>query len=157
MRRGAEAEDPLLGAALLLVAARAPEGGVEAMMVERLLQPLGLPHIGVERAVVERVDPALDRLGVPVDEQRHPAFRRHPVAQRVHLAEFPRCIDVQQREGRGAREERLAREMQHHRAVLTDRIEHHGIVRLGHHLAHDVDRLGLEPLQVGEPLVIEQP
>ena len=44
----AEAEDALLGAALLLVAAGAAEGGVEAVFVERLLQPLGLPHVGVE-------------------------------------------------------------------------------------------------------------
>jgi hypothetical protein len=43
----AEREDALLGAALLFVAARAAEGDVEAVEVERLLKPLGLPHVGV--------------------------------------------------------------------------------------------------------------
>ena len=46
--RGAEREDALLGARLLLVAARAAEGGVEAVLVERLLQRLGLHHVGVD-------------------------------------------------------------------------------------------------------------
>ncbi len=44
--------------------------------------------------------------------------------------------------------ERLHRQVQHHRAVLADRIEHHRLLALGDDLAHDVDALGLEPLQV---------
>jgi hypothetical protein len=52
---GAEREDALLGAALLLVAAGAAEGRVEAVFVERLLQALGLPeHRCAGRAVIER-------------------------------------------------------------------------------------------------------
>ena len=35
-----------------------------------------------------------------------------------------------------------------HRAVLADRVQHHRLLALGDHLAHDVDALGLEPLQV---------
>ncbi len=42
------------------------------------------------------------------------------------------------------------RQVQHHRAVLADGIQHHRLFALGHHLAHDVDGLGLEPLQVGQ-------
>ena len=38
MACGAEREHALLGAARLLVAARAAEGGIEAVLVERLLQ-----------------------------------------------------------------------------------------------------------------------
>jgi hypothetical protein len=55
MGSGAEREDALLGAALFLVAARAAEGGVEAVFVERLLQALGLHHLGVQRRAVNRM------------------------------------------------------------------------------------------------------
>ena len=47
--------------------------------------------------------------------------------------------------------ERLRRQVQHHGAVLADRIEHHRLVGLGHHFAHDVDALGLQTLQMREP------
>ena len=42
------------------------------------------------------------------------------------------------------------RQVQHHRAVLADRIEHHRPLALGDHLAHDVDALGLEALEMGQ-------
>src|SRR3546814_12813265 len=72
---GAEGEDALLRPALLLVAPRAAEGDIEAVEVERLLQSLGLPHVGVQGAMVERVDAARLRLGVLIDDQVHPAPR----------------------------------------------------------------------------------
>src|SRR3546814_4479996 len=72
---GAEGEDALLRPALLLVAPRAAEGDIEAVEVERLLQSLGLPHVGVQGAMVERVDAARLRLGVLIDDQVHPALR----------------------------------------------------------------------------------
>jgi hypothetical protein len=55
----AKAEYALLRPALLLIAPRTPEGGVEAICVERLPKPLSLPHVGVERPMVERVDALL--------------------------------------------------------------------------------------------------
>jgi hypothetical protein len=51
---------------------------------------------------------------------------------------------------RRRRVEGLASQVQHHGAVLADRIQHHRAVGLGHHLAHDVDALGFEALQVGQ-------
>ena len=41
-----------------------------------------------------------------------------------------------------------------HRAVLADRVEHHRPLALGDGLAQDVDALGLEPLQVGQRIVV---
>ncbi len=38
--------------------------------------------------------------------------------------------------------------MQHDRAVLADRVEHHELLGLRDRLAHDVDRLRLEALEV---------
>ena len=46
--------------------------------------------------------------------------------------------------------ERLAGEVQHDRAVLADRVEHHRTLALGDGLAHDLDALGLEALEVGQ-------
>ena len=40
--------------------------------------------------------------------------------------------------------ERLDRKMQHHAGIFADRIEHDRLFELGDHLAHDLDRLGLE-------------
>ena len=68
--RRAEREDALLGARLLLVAARAAERRVEAVLVERLLQALRLPDVGVDRgAVRERIDALRERLRVDVDDE----------------------------------------------------------------------------------------
>src|SRR3546814_3818125 len=52
----AEGENPLLGPALLLVPPGAAEGRVEPVAIQRLLETFRLPHDGVERAMVERVD-----------------------------------------------------------------------------------------------------
>ncbi len=100
MAGGAERKDAFLRAALLLIAPGATKGRVEAEFVERLLQSLSLPHVGVERAVIERVDPARGGLGVLVHEQFHFTLDRHPISQAVHFLEFPGRIHVEQREGR---------------------------------------------------------
>ncbi len=147
----AEAEDAFLGAALLFVAARAAEGGVEAMVVQRLLQALRLPDVGVQRrAVVEGVDAARLGLGVLPHQQLHPQFGGHALAQRIHVAELPGGVHVQQREGRRRRVEGLLRQAQHHGRILADRIQHHRAFALGHHLAQDVDAFGFQALQVGQ-------
>jgi len=111
MAGGTEGEDALLRAALLLVTPGPAEGGVKTVQVERLLQPLGLPHIGMKRAVVEWIDAARQRLRIAVHDQVHPCLRRGPVAQFVHGAELPRRVDMQQRKGWPGREERFAREV----------------------------------------------
>ena len=64
--------------------------------------------------------------------------------------ELPRCVDVQEREGQPSREECLAGKVEYHGAVLADRIEHRGVVELSHDLAHDLERFGLELLEVGQ-------
>ena len=81
-------------------------------------------------------------------DQIHANLRGHAIAEGIHVAEFPGGVHVHQREGRLGRIERLSREVQHHRAVLADRIEHHRIRRLGDELAHDVDALRLEALEM---------
>jgi hypothetical protein len=80
--------------------------------------------------------------------QFHARLARHALAHLVHRAELPRGVHVQQRERRPRRKERLAREMQHDRAVLADRVQHHRPLGLGDRLAQDVDAFGFEALQV---------
>jgi hypothetical protein len=145
----AEAEHPLLGPALLLVAAGAAERRVEAVQAEGLLEALGLPKVGVQgAAVVERIDAAGLRFRVLVDQQVKAQLRGHLVAQGVHRPELPGGVDMQQRERRLGRIERLGRQVQHHRAVLADRVQHHRLLALGRHLPQNVDALRLQPLQM---------
>ena len=148
----AEREDALLGARLLLVAARAAEGRVEAVFVERLAQRHRLHDVGVGvGAVVERVDVLRARPSWLVWTSRSkPSLRRHLVAEGDHLAELPGRIDMQERERRLGREERLHRQMQQHRRILAHRIEHHRIGEVRRNLAENVDRLGLQALEVGK-------
>jgi 3'-phosphoadenosine 5'-phosphosulfate sulfotransferase (PAPS reductase)/FAD synthetase len=89
-------------------------------------------------------------LGVLVHEYLHADLARHAFAQFVHGAELPRRVHVQQRERQLRGVEGLERQVQHHRAVLADRVEHHRLLALGHDLAHDLDALGLQPFEVGE-------
>jgi hypothetical protein len=126
---------------------RAPPKAVE---IQSLLQPLGLPHVGVQGAVVEWVDPALLGFRVMIDEQFHAGILRGLVAQVVHCLELPGRIDMEERKGRGRGVEGLLRQVQHHGGILADRIEHHRLFSLGDDLAHDVDAFGLQPLQMGE-------
>ncbi len=60
----------------------------------------------------------------------------------------PGKFDVHHRERHPARLERLDREVQQDDRVLPAGVEQHGLLELGRHLADDVDRLGLEGLQV---------
>ena len=66
----AERKYPLLGAGLLLIASRAAKCRIEAILVERLLESLGLPHVSVRlRAVLERIDLQRLRLRILVHDQ----------------------------------------------------------------------------------------
>jgi hypothetical protein len=44
------------------------------------------------------------------------------------------------------------RQVQHHRRVLADRVEHDRVSALGGPLADDVDAFGLEPLKMGQAI-----
>ena len=149
MRRRAEREDALLGAGLFFVAPRAAEGRVEAVFVERLLQAFRLHHLGMKRrAGIERIDAAPDAVLVDMHEQVEAEPLGGRVAELDHFTKLPCRIDMEERERRLRRIERLHRQMKHHRRVLADRIKHDRVAEFGRNLAHDVDALGLQALQV---------
>ena len=102
------------------------------------------------RAVRERVDAALHALAdwyarSARDRDASPLSRNAIMSRNFHVVST--CSS-----GNGglAGIERLHREVQHHRAVLADRIQHHRLVALRNDLAHDVDALGLQPLKMGQ-------
>ncbi len=57
-------------------------------------------------------------------------------------------IDMQQREGKRPRPERLFREAQEHQRILAAGEEQGGIAALAGDFAQDVDRLGFEPAEM---------
>jgi hypothetical protein len=119
------------------------------VVIQSLLERLRLHHVGVDRgAMRERSDPHVETFLVDVDQEVQPVAPRHLVAERDHLAELPGRIDVKKWERRHGGKECLQGDVKHHRAVFPDRVEHHRTLALCDDLAHDVDALSLEALQV---------
>jgi hypothetical protein len=57
---------------------------------------------------------------------------------------------VQQGKWRAGGEERLARQMQHHRRVLADAVEEYGLLGFRDDFPQDVNALGFEALEVSQ-------
>jgi len=118
-------------------------------MVERLLECLGLHHLGVDRgARVDRIDTALDAVLVYMNDQVEIKTPRRLVAELDHFAKLPRGVHVQQRKRKTRRMKGLQRQMQHHAGIFADRVEHHRISELGSHLPKYLDRFRLQRTQM---------
>src|SRR5471030_2823057 len=145
----AEGVHTLFGAGLLFVTAGATKGSVEAVLVQSLLEALGFHDVSVLGAAVgERVDALRHAIGVYVHQQVQAQLFNHAVAKAVHFLEFPLRIDMHHRKRQLAREERLARKVQHHGGVFTDGVQHHRVIELGGDLADDVDAFRLQLFQM---------
>ena len=147
----AEAEDPLLRAGALLVAARAADRGVEAVLLDRVEQRRRLQPVarGARAGLVD--DAAVrDRLLDRGDDQPLAELLDAPVAELEHLGEVVAGVDVHHRERELARPERLLRQPEQHDRVLAAGEQQHRPLQLGGDLAEDVDRLGLELVEVRE-------
>ncbi|SQC35429.1 Uncharacterised protein [Kluyvera cryocrescens] len=95
----AEGVDTLFGARFLFIAARAPEGGVKAVFIQRLLQPFSFHNVSMLGATVhEWVNPHRHPFWVFVHQQLTAVGLRRAIAEFVHFTEFPAGIHVQQRE-----------------------------------------------------------
>ena len=144
-------EDALLGAGALLVAAGAAEGGVEAVLGDRVEQRRRL------QAVARRARTGLlahaagvDRVLDVGDDQPLAELLDEPVAELDHLGEVVPGVDVHHREREASRAERLLGQAHQHDRVLAAAEQQHRPLELGGDLTHDEDRLGLERLQVRE-------
>src|SRR3954449_6840414 len=147
----AEAEDPLLRAGALLVAARAAERGVEAVLLDRVEQRRRL------QAVARRARPglldhtaAVDRILHRGDDQPLAELGDAAVAELDDLGEVVARVHVHERERDRRGRDSLLGEAQQDDRVLAAAEEQHGLGQLGRDLAHDVDRLGFEDVQVGQ-------
>ena len=91
------------------------------MRVQRLFQRLGFHNISMlGRAMGERVDTGGHAFRVFMDNQLGIQPRRHRVAKRIHFAELPPRIDMQQGKWQASGVKRLDRQMQHNRAVFAN-------------------------------------
>src|ERR687898_542754 len=145
----AEAEHALLGPGLLLVAPGAAEHGVEPVLVDRPEQEHCLDAVaaGPRTGVIDDL-PGVDGVLHARDDEPHAQLGHPPVAVLEHLGEVVTRVDVHHRERQLGRGERLDGQVQHHRRVLATREQHDRPFELGRDLANDVDRLGLERLEV---------
>ena len=152
----AEREHALLGAGALLVATGAAEGGVEAVLLDRVEQRGRLQPVARRpRAGLLDHPPGVDRVLDAGHDQPLAELGDQPVAELDHLGEVVPGVDVHDREREPPRAEGLLGQAQQDDRVLAAAEQQHRPLELGGHLAEDVDRLGLERLEVGE-LVVER-
>ncbi len=148
----AEAEHPLLGPGLLLVAAGTAEDGVEALLLDASQQGDGLQPVaaGPRPGLLA---PSARRRCRPARWPRRGGRRPAPPSRSRNasdLGEVVAGVDVHHRERAPGRAERLHGQVQHDDRVLAAGEQQHRALELGRHLADDVDRLGLEGAEVGE-------
>ena len=91
---------------------------------------------------------AVDRVLHGRDDQPLAQLGDAAVAELDRLREVVAGVDVHDRERHRAGAERLLGQAQQDDRVLAAGEQQHRALQLGRHLAHDVDRLGLEHLQV---------
>jgi hypothetical protein len=151
MLRRADREHAFFRTRLLLVPPGATKGRVEAVLVERLLQRLRLHDVRIQcRPVLEGIDTHRQALDVDVDTEVEAEALGGLFSERDHVPKLPGRVDVKKRERGNRRKEGLHRQVQHHRAVLPDGIEHDRSLAFGDDLAHDVDAFPFEALKIGE-------
>src|SRR6478736_3786538 len=148
----AEGHDPLLGARALLIAPGAAERRVEAVLADRVEQRRRLQPVarGARAGLLDHA-PGVDRLLHGGDDQALAELGHAAVAELEDLREVVPGVDVHEREREPRGAERLLGQPQQHDRVLAAAEQQHRLLELGRDLAHHVDRLGLERLQVGEP------
>src|SRR5580700_8345491 len=97
MLRATQRKHALLGARTFLIATRPAECHVETMALKRLAKGLRFHHVGVQLGMADRPDAALDPVSIDVDDELETELFGPAVAERDHVAELPRGIDVEQR------------------------------------------------------------
>src|SRR5581483_6026426 len=149
MARRAERKYALLGAAFLFVTPGAAERRVATILIESLLQRLGLHDARIDgRTRRKWIDSGLAPTFVGINEEFETKTLSRLIPKGNHLAEFPGGVDVQQRKRWRSRIKRLDCQMQHGARILADRVEHDRPFELRHDVAHDLDGFRLEPLKL---------
>ena len=146
-----EGEEPLLRARLFLVAPRAADGGVEAMVAEAGQESLRFEEAAtILRAQVERVGARGDGRLIAPDQEVGADLLHVPVPELVHLGELVARVHVHQWKRDLAGLKGLLRQPEQARRVLADRVQKHRPLELRDHFPHHVDALGLEVPDMAE-------
>ena len=150
----AETVDTLLGAGFLFVASRAAECRVEAIMIESLFQRFRFHHPCMDfGAMRDGIDVLRDAVRIRPDKQLEANLFRHAIAELDHFVELPTRIDVHQRERNLAWIERLLSQTEHHARILSDGIQHDGILKFRGDFTDDVNAFSFKLLQMCERVV----
>ena len=145
----AEAVHALLRPGLLLVAPGTAEHCVEAVGLDRVEQGRGLQPVPRRTGTLVLDDAAaVDRILHRGDHQAGAELRDTAVAVVEHLLEVVAGVHVHEgeRDLRGV--ERLLGDAEHDDRVLAAAEQEARALELCSHLAHDVDRLGLDGIEV---------
>ena len=147
-----EAVHPLLGATLLLVAARTPESGVETTLGQAIQQGTRLQGTAaVLRAHAPGAHAASNGVLVAVDDEFRADLARIRIPKLDHLRELVAGVHVQERKRNLAREKGFLGKPQHDTRIFADRIQHDRPGELGDSLAQDVDAFRLKGLKMVQP------
>ena len=136
----------------LLVAPRAADRGIEPVLGHRVEQRRRLELVA-RRARSGLLDDAaaVDRLLHGGDDEALAQLRDPPVTELDHLGKVVTGVDVHERKREAARAKRLLGQPEQHDRVLAAGEQEHRPLELRGDLAHDVDCLRLELVEVGEP------
>ncbi len=146
----AEGEDALLGARLFLVAPRTAHAGIEAELGDGLQQRHRLERVARQVGILDHDGAALDRVFQRAHDQAFAQIGGQLVAAGDHFGKVVLGVDVHQREREPRRPERLLRQAQHDDGILAAGEQQCGIPALSRDLAHDVDGLAFQRIQMGE-------
>jgi hypothetical protein len=120
----------------------------------RVKQRRGLQLVAASPAAGFLGHPArVDRFLHGRDDEAGTGFGSPPVTELQYLGEVVPGVHVHQRKGDARRAERPLREGKHHDRVLTAREQQHRPLELGGDFPQDLDRLGLEDIEVGQQVV----
>ena len=145
-------EDALLGAGLLLVAARAADQRVEAEFLDRFEQRDRLVHVARFARMRQAHGAARHRVLDAAHDQLGAEFLRALVAEGRHFGEVVAGVDHQQRVGDAAGAEGLLGALQQHQRILAAREQQGRALEGGGDFAQDEDGLFFQrvELRVGQ-------
>ncbi|CAJ8070233.1 Uncharacterised protein [Burkholderia pseudomallei] len=152
----AKRENPLLRPRLLFVAPRPADHRRVAVPLDRLEQRDRLRGVARIRLAAQHHRAARDRILDVADHQLRADLLCAAVAEIDHLVVVVARVDVHERKRQRrpavrAEPERLEREMQHDHRILAAREQQRRLAAFRDELAQDVDRLGLEPVEMAHP------
>ena len=144
----AEAEETFLGAGLFLVAPRAADGAVELEFLDGGEEDGDLKLVAADLTGDRLRDALFEGFVHRADDELGAKLLGAAVAELDEFWKFVAGLDVEERHGNVRGAKGFFREAQEADGILAAGKEQGGALELGGDLAHDMDRLGFEMLQM---------